>query len=185
VSVLGDRLLGLHDALVAAGIPHAFGGAIALAYCIEEPRGTRDIDVNVFVPSADAVRVIAALPSGVASSDADIATIARDDQVRLWWDDTPVDLFFDAHEFHREVADRIRDVAFEGRRIPVLDCQSLVVFKVMYNRTRDWADIEAMIEVRSFDVDDATGRLNELLGPDDPAAARLRGLVAGGNQSAT
>ena len=49
MSALGDQLLAVHDGLDAAGIPHAIGGAIALGYCVLEPRGTRDVDVNVFV----------------------------------------------------------------------------------------------------------------------------------------
>jgi hypothetical protein len=32
MSLLGQRLLDIHDALSAAELPHAFGGAIALAY---------------------------------------------------------------------------------------------------------------------------------------------------------
>ena len=36
------------DALGAAGIPYALGGALALAVA-GVPRGTRDVDVNVFV----------------------------------------------------------------------------------------------------------------------------------------
>jgi hypothetical protein len=49
MSVLAERLLEVHAALSEAKLAHAFGGAIALAYCTEEPRGTRDLDVNVFV----------------------------------------------------------------------------------------------------------------------------------------
>lgn len=49
MSVLAERLLAVHDALADARLPHAIGGAIALGYCTEEPRGTRDLDVNVFV----------------------------------------------------------------------------------------------------------------------------------------
>ena len=60
MSVLGQRLLAIHEALTGGGIPHAFGGAIALAYCTEEPRGTRDLDVNVFVEPAAAESVLAA-----------------------------------------------------------------------------------------------------------------------------
>lgn len=56
MSLLAQRLLAVHDALDAAELPHAFGGAIALAYCTEEPRGTRDLDVNVFVDPTRARR---------------------------------------------------------------------------------------------------------------------------------
>ena len=44
-------------ALEQSGIPWAFGGALALAYATSEPRGTRDVDVNVFVSSDHAVDV--------------------------------------------------------------------------------------------------------------------------------
>ena len=37
------------SALDDARIPHAFGGALALAWCTQRARGTIDIDVNVFV----------------------------------------------------------------------------------------------------------------------------------------
>jgi hypothetical protein len=50
MSALGERLLAVHEALDQAELPHAFGGAIALGYCVVEPRGTRDLDVNVFLP---------------------------------------------------------------------------------------------------------------------------------------
>lgn len=176
MSVLAHRLLDVHHALDAARIAHAFGGAIALAYCTEEPRGTRDLDVNVFVDVGNAERVLAALPDGTTVTPADVAAAERDGQVRVWWDDTPLDIFFDVHDFHREVAARIRTVPFEGERIPVLDCVALVVFKAAFNRTKDWADIEAMAEASTFDTDEALSWVHRLLGPDHPGVARLAAL---------
>ena len=179
MSVLAERLLAVHDALDAAGVPHAFGGAIALAYCTEEPRGTRDLDVNIFTEPARAAEVFGALPGGVTVSDQDIVAAERDAQVRLWWDDTPVDVFFDVHEFHRETAAGVRQVPFVGRTIPVLGCMALVVFKALYNRTKDWADIEAVLEAGTFDCRTALDWLHRLLGPDADEAARLARLCAG------
>ena len=152
MSLLGDRLLAVHAALDTADIPHAIGGAIALAYCTAEPRATRDLDVNVFVEVSAATKVLDALPAGVQWSAADLAVIVRDGQVRLWWEDTPVDLFFDVSDFHVEVPLTVRQVPFEGQHIPVLGCDELVVFKAMFNRTKDWADIEAMVETGSVDM---------------------------------
>jgi hypothetical protein len=177
VARLADRLVAVHEAMDVAGIPHAFGGAIALAYCTEEPRGTRDLDVNVFVPPADAERVLGALPVGVAFGDDDVTAIRRDGQARVWWDETPVDLFFDVHAFHRRAAETARSVPFEGTRIPVIDCVSLVVFKAFFNRTRDWADIEAMFEAGALEGDEALAWVSDLLGEDAPATQRLRSLV--------
>jgi len=88
---LVDKIVTLADVLDRSDIAWAIGGALALAYATEEPRGTRDIDLNVFVPSTAAARVFAALPDGVNHGKPDLAAAERDDQVRLWWDDTPDD----------------------------------------------------------------------------------------------
>src|SRR5260370_15059341 len=104
MSNLAERLVAIHDSLTAAKVPHAFGGAIALAYCSEEPRGTRDIDVNVFVDASHAREVLGSLPAGVLVTDRDIEVASNDGQVRVWWDETPVDVFLDVHDFHHEVA---------------------------------------------------------------------------------
>ena len=179
MSVLGERLLLIHRALDAAGLPHAFGGAIALAYCIPEPRGTRDIDVNVFVDADRAGEVFACLPPAIAAGPADIERVERDGQVRLRWsdDEMPVDLFFDVHDYHRRVGARRVEVPFEGAVIPVLDCLSLTIFKALFNRTKDWADIEQVIEAHSIDPVEARVELEQLVGRDDPAAQRLASLL--------
>jgi hypothetical protein len=181
MSVLAERLRAIHAALDDAGLPHAFGGAIALAYCTEEPRGTRDLDVNVFVDPSRADEVFEAMPPGVEASKADRRAARRDGQVRLWWEQTPIDLFFDMHEFHHEAAREIRTVDFENETIPVLGCEALVVFKVLFNRTRDWADVEAILEVGSIDGRRVLGHLLGLLDADDPKVARLRDLVFSGS----
>ncbi len=168
-----DRIVAVCESLDQAGIPWALGGALALAYATNEPRGTRDIDVNVFVGSADARRVFAALPGGVAFTEADVAEAGTRDQVRLWWDTTPIDVFFAAEPFHFDVAGRCRAVPFEGRRIRVLSAEDLAVFKALFDRTKDWADIEAMVDSNALDVQLAAERLGGLLG-EDPRVARLR-----------
>jgi hypothetical protein len=177
MSLLGQRLLAVHDALTEASLPHAFGGAIALAYCTEEPRGTRDLDVNVFVDPVRAKEALSALPDPVVSSDVDIATAARDGQVRLWWDDTPIDVFLDVHRFHAEVAASVRSVAFEGRTIPVLDCTALTVFKALFDRTKDWADIEEIVAARALELPRALTWLERIVGSDSDVAIRLKSLA--------
>jgi hypothetical protein len=177
VSVLADRLLAIRDALDGAGFAHAFGGAIALAYCTEEPRGTRNVDVNVFADADRAADVLAALPAGVVVNTVDIDAARRNGQVRVWWDDTPVDVFFDVHAFHDEAASGVRIVPFSGVSIPVLGCTALAVFKVVFNRTKDWADLEAMLEVDGFDRSVVVGWAVRLFGPADDRTARLLKLI--------
>jgi hypothetical protein len=170
---LSERLVALHESLGARRIPHAFGGAIALAYWTLEPRGTVDIDVNVFVPAAKAERVLRALPAGVARPDGAAERIARDGQIRLWWDEVPVDLFFDYAPVHADAARNRRRVPFAGTRIPVLGPTELAVFKTMFDRTRDWADIEAMLAAGTLDLEAVRAELTTLLDAGDDRFVRL------------
>ncbi len=174
---LPAKIVAADAALSAAGIPHAFGGALALAWCTQRARGTIDIDVNVFVDVSRTAEVFAALPTGIAWTDDDVAAVEADGQVRLWWDATPVDMFFNTTGFHAEVAGRTRTEHFAGSEIPFLSCTDLAVFKAFFNRTRDWADLEEMVEVGTFDVDRVTGVLVRYLGGDDARVRRLLGLA--------
>lgn len=173
---LAVKIRQLGAALDKAGIPHAFGGALALAWCTGNPRATLDIDLNVFVEVNSAELVFAALPNDVERDASDIAAVGRDGQVRLWWDRTPLDLFFDTTDFHRGLAGRARRERFGGADVSFLSCGDLAVFKAFFNRTKDWADLEEMVTVRSFEVDVAAGVLAEYLGEDDHRIARLRSL---------
>jgi len=178
-----DRVQRVARTLEDAGIPHAFGGAIALAYWTHEPRGTRDIDINVFVAPETCETVLEHLPDGITYDKASIETIKRDGQVRLWWEDTPVDLFFSNLPIHDDAARHRHQVPFEGRTIPVLGPFELSFFKAMPDRTRDWADIEEMLSARSFDPDRLAILVREHVGDDDPRLNRLNDAVTRANAS--
>ena len=173
---LPERIVAIHRALTRAGLPHAFGGAIALAYATLDPRGTSDVDVNIFTPASEPERALAALPEGIAQPPGIAEAIARNGQVRLWWDETPIDLFFDYIPLHDEAARNRRVVPFEGEQIPILGPVELAVFKVMFDRTRDWADLEAMVETGSLDVPAVRAAVATLVGPEDARLARLESL---------
>jgi len=173
---LPERVVTVARSLGAAGIPHAFGGAIALAYCTGEARATVDMDINVFVPVDQADVVLAALPRGVERPAGTVATIERDGQVRLWWEGTPVDLFFNTTRFHEEAALRARSGPFGPIDLPVLACRDLAVFKAFFDRTKDWADLEAMADAGALDVGGVAGVLAEYLGADDSRVVRILAL---------
>jgi predicted nucleotidyltransferase len=173
---LPAKIVAIHEALDDAGLPHAFGGALALAWCTERARGTIDIDLNVFVDNALAVGVLEALPDEIVWSDADLSFVERDGQARLWWDTTPVDLFMNTTEFHVEAAERARQEDFAGVLIPFLACADLAVFKAFLNRTKDWADLEEMAAAATLDLDRVIGVLVRYLGPGDERIERLRAL---------
>ena len=173
-----EKLFAIHDALREHSLPHAFGGAIALAYCVEEPRGTRDLDVNVFCDTANAGNVFGALPDGVRITGGDVEAVVLRGQTRLFWDGVPIDIFLNNLPLHEAVANGVVWVSLEGRAIPVLDCASLVVFKSLFDRTKDWADIEAVAATTPEDIDAAKRTLAELVGEDDPAYVRLASVAS-------
>lgn len=173
---LAEKVVALHHALDAAELPHAFGGALALAWCTRQPRGTSDIDLNVFVPTSSARIVLDALPAAVTKTRSDASRLQRDGQVRLHWGTTPVDIFLDTTEFHETAMRRASIEPFAGEMVPFLACSDLTVFKAFLDRRRDWADIEDMLMARSIDVDAIVTVLSEHLGPDDERIAKLRSV---------
>jgi hypothetical protein len=173
-----EKLLAIHAALKARSLPHAFGGAIALAYCVEEPRGTRDLDINVFVDAERAEEVLASLPEGVRVEAADVEQAKENGQTRLFWDGVPVDIFLNNLPLHEEVANGVTWVELQGKQIPVLDCASLVVFKSFFARGRDWGDIEEVAESTPEDVEAALRTVTRLVGEDDPSRCKLAEIAS-------
>lgn len=176
-AALAAKLFALHDALDAAGIPHAVGGAIDLLFCTDCPRGTEDLDLNIFLEASQAERVLDALPDPVRGSPDDVETVIDRGQVRLWWEETSVDLFFNNLPVHEEAARSRRTARLGGREIPILDVASLVTFKAMFDRPTDWIDIENIIDLNRDTAASAAGRVAEMMGDDDPVTVRLNAML--------
>ncbi len=158
-------------------MPHAFGGALALAWCTRRARGTIDIDINVFMPGEKAEAIREAFPRGVTWRKGDLQTLTRDGQIRLWWQETPIDLFLNTTEIHSSLASRIRWEKFAGHSIPFLGCTDLAIFKAFFNRTKDWADLEEMQAAGTLDIAEVVSAVSTYLGHDDTRIQRLRDLL--------
>ncbi len=172
---LDQKVVEIEAALRAAEIPHAFGGALALAY-YAEPRATIDIDVNVFVPTSAADRVADALvPLGARADEAACELARRDGQVRVFWGTTPIDLFFSYEKFHDDAAKRVRTVPFGDTTITVLAPADLLVCKAVFDRRKDWIDIEQMLVITAGDLDVAEVRraVARIVGDDDARLIRF------------
>ena len=164
---LTDKIVALHRAMAAAELPHAFGGALALAFCVEEPRTTRDIDLNVFIGLDRLGELMAALPRGVRMTARARAQLQRDAQTRAWWQNTPVDLFLSSHPFHQRAEANRRTVAFAGLdALPVLACADLAVFKTFCARPKDAVDVAAMVTAGAVDLDALKRAVEGLLGDE-------------------
>lgn len=173
---LVGKILQLHEQLEEKNIPHAFGGALALAWCTQRARGTIDIDVNLLIPARDWQLALDSLPDAVRVTRNDQQLLKRDGQVRVWWDRTPLDLFLNSTDFHDGIAARIRWEAFAGHSLPFLSCFHLAVFKAFFNRTKDWADLEEMAHAGTLDRERVQATLIGYLGTDDERIAKLSGL---------
>jgi hypothetical protein len=175
---LAAQVVAAHEMLDSLQVEHQFGGAIALAW-YRSPRATIDIDLNVTIRPDDAAPVLGALTHlGVQISDVDRATIERDGQARLTWGESYLDLFFATLDLHREMAARARLVQFGPVRIPILAPEHLIVCKAVFDRPKDWVDIEEMIawgtEIESEEV---MRWVEEILGEGSEQHARLQAML--------
>ena len=171
---LPEKVVAIDKALARAKVAHAFGGALALAY-YAEPRSTVDVDVNVFVTTDLAPRVSRALEKlGVDTSRLERPATERDGQVRCRWGRTPIDVFFSYDSMHDAMRDAVARVPFGPDRIPILAPEHLVVCKAVFDRPKDWLDIQqVLVTVTAFDADEARRWLEHLVGSKD---ARYRKL---------
>lgn len=174
---LTQKIVILHESLRHAGLAHAFGGALALAYCTKEPRGTRDIDINIFVSPEERVLVEKGLVDQIVMSDRNRRELDRDGQSRLWWDDTPIDVFLSNHPFHDQVEQNVLGVPFADiEDLPVLACHDLAVFKTFFGRPKDAIDIAAMIAASAVELEQLKRDVSRLLG-DSTQRAEFLALV--------
>ena len=174
---LSEKVLLIEEGFRQRRIPHAFGGAIALAY-YATPRATIDIDVNVFVSVTRADEVLGLLESlgAVPLREDERARLKRDEQVRVHWDTTPVDLYFSYDTLHESCFERRQRLPFgDGDSIHVLAAEDLLVFKALFDRDKDWRDIEELVYAMEDELDDAYARgwLQRIVSDQDPRYRRL------------
>lgn len=177
-----EKVVALVDVLDRSGVPYALGGAIAMNYH-REPRSTMDIDINVFLPPKQREDVLDQL-GDLMGLDAEararlVDAVGRDGQVRALWGSTHVDLFFANTELHESMAERVERRPFGDREAPVLSIEDLLICKVLFDRPKDWVDIEAVAahDGDQLDVAYLASWLRRALADDDPRVARLSELL--------
>jgi hypothetical protein len=178
-----ERTIDVHRRLDRAGIAHAIGGALALAYHVAQARATSDIDLNVSADPQQPQAVFARLPADVPWSDHDVAAVRRDGQVRLRWPlpdggpPIPLDLFFPQHALHDALTARAELVPMLDTTVPILSATDLLVFKALFDRRKDWADIEELLRFGKADVEKARSWLVKIAGAGDRRLATLAEVV--------
>jgi hypothetical protein len=178
---LVSKIISLHEMLDSIGLPHQFGGAIALAW-YRNPRATTDIDINLTLPPEAAEPILQALALlGVTVTPEDGAAIAVDGQARLDWAGSYLDVFFATTDLHFEMAERARVVRFGPVDLPILAPEDLIICKAVFDRPKDWLDIEEMLRWGTrVDAARALGWVGEILGPQSGQYARLNEVLSAG-----
>jgi hypothetical protein len=169
------RALELAGAFERGGVAYAIGGA--LAYSVWGiPRATVDVDINVFVDETKLGPVLDALQGLGITVDRVQAT--RDATVEgmfiVHHGGYRVDLFTASIPYCQE-AERTRvQVDLGGQRAWFLCAESVAVFKMLFFRPKDIADLERLVAVRGEALDRAYVRaqLVDAVGVDDPRIER-------------
>jgi hypothetical protein len=168
------------DVLEAAHVPHAIGGALALAIA-GVPRGTADVDINVFVSEQRLVEIFALLialgvevdvPGATARAHKDGMFVAR-------WDGMRIDVFLPSIPFALEAErTRLRITDADGWSGWFLSAEALAVFKLLFFRGKDIVDLERLVAVRA-DIDASYVRkwIVDMMGEDDDRVRRWDAIV--------
>jgi hypothetical protein len=162
------------------GIPYAIGGALCLAVH-GFARATRDVDVNVFCQPGEVPRVLTVL-TGLGLSG-DTGGAARDAATEGWfslWDGSVrVDVFVPSIDFSWEAFHARVQFEFLGERIWFLAAESLCVFKLLFFRTKDLADLEQLVLTAThLDTAHVRATIAGLMGETDERVAAWGKIVA-------
>ncbi|HID78437.1 MAG TPA: hypothetical protein EYP56_20910 [Planctomycetaceae bacterium] len=171
----------LAAALDAEGYDYAFGGAISLGYW-GQPRGTVDVDLTLFLAPdkpSECVRCLQQIGCDLDAA-ASVGSLQELGFCRVFYRGVPVDVFLPIAPFY-EVARERRKKVYIGRTVVVIwDAESLAVFKMVFFRRKDLADVEQILRCQRPTLDRGWIRtqLIDMFGQRDPRVAEWGRLVA-------
>lgn len=160
----------LIDAFERAQIPYALGGAIAYS-AWAEPRATRDVDLNVWLDIEQFEPAFAALER--CGVDLDRVAARRGAVERgmfvVYRGEYRIDVFVPSVPFYEEALARRQRVRLAERDTWVLSPESLAVFKMLFYRPKDLADVARLLDIQGKSFDPAFVRqwLVNMLGEGD------------------
>lgn len=170
---LPDKIAAVDEGLLAAEIPHAFGGAIAVAY-YGEPRMTKDIDINIFLSGKHWGKISEALDPLEIDIELEDRDLQNQEELRLEWKENSVHLFFSSDPLHEEMERRVRIVPFADGTIPLVAPEHLVIRKAVLDRIKDWIDIEQiLVATDPINLAEIESWLERMVGEGDPRMRKL------------
>lgn len=138
-------------------IPYAFGGAIAYTVW-GPPRATTDIDIDLFIDGCDRAGlnqvfdILESIGMSISRPEA-LREAAETDIMTLYWNGVRVEFFTAAGPFNREVEKtRVRRKLGDDF-FWFLSAEAITVFKMVFFRPKDIADVERLIKLMGRDLD--------------------------------
>jgi predicted nucleotidyltransferase len=189
-----EVVLWLEDLFDRHRIVRSYGGAIARNF-FAEPRLTRDVDLLVLVSQTQVPALVKDLVDAGASAleidgeagtelprPLDLGRVLSDlrgkaHMTALRCFGVRVEIFVPWHPFDHEVLRRSLEQQFDGRTIRIHSPEDLIVYKKVFNRSKDIEDIKAILAARAgtLDLDRIRSGASRLL--DESAANELEELI--------
>ena len=150
------------------------GGAIALGYW-GTPRGTVDVDLTVYLPAdkpSDCTWLLQDIGCELSAAEA-AQSLREHGFCRASYAGMRVDVFLPTVPFYEAARVRRKRVALAGQPVAIWDAESLTVFKMMFFRRKDLADVEQILRTQGTSLDRVWVReqLAEMYGAGDPRLA--------------
>ena len=168
------------QAIEATGCEYGIGGAIALGYW-GQPRGTLDVDVTLFLPADQPTSCVRLLQSIGCTVQADraIRSLTEHGFCQVEFKGLRVDIFLPTVPFYEHARQRRRPVTLGSHSVMIWDAETLCVFKMMFFRRKDLADLEQLLRTQGnqLDRDWVLRQLTEMYGPNDPRISQWQELV--------
>jgi hypothetical protein len=139
-----------------------------------------DVDVNVFVEGDDLNRAIQILQALGIELDANRARAEAANRGMFvgTWEGMRIDVFTPSIEFSSEaLRTRVRQRA-GGAHAWYLSAESVAVFKLLFFRSKDIADLERLVAVSDLDASYVRRWIVNMMGEDDERVARWDGLMS-------
>ncbi len=138
--------------LEAAGIDYAVSGAIALAYWTA-PRATMDIDIALDVGAQEVPALLETLRTAGCVLRSDAAESAQRGDFGARYKGIRIDVFLPLLPLSFDAMQRRVSVPFAQTNIWILSAEDLAVFKLLFGRTKDFADLERLFAAQRLKLD--------------------------------
>ncbi|MEX0613820.1 MAG: hypothetical protein WD229_17005, partial [Pirellulales bacterium] len=163
-----------------ANCEYALGGAIALGFWAE-PRGTLDVDVTLFLPPGQptaCVRVLQKIGCDLRADEV-MQSFAQYGYCEVNFGGFRIDVFLPTILFYEQARQRRKRVLLGDQPVMIWDAETLCVFKMMFFRRKDLADVEQILRMagEQLDRDWVLKHLTDLYGQRDPRISQWQELT--------